>query len=97
MLVTNTPKCVRVNGIVGYGGKKVDLIVLRTNSKNEITCSKPCFNCSRAIRRKYNFINKIYYSNWNGIMEKTTRLTISSDWRSAFNRQKYQYTCKNEP
>lgn len=87
---TITPRCDRVNGIVGYrDGKKVNIIVIRVNSKGELTCSKPCFDCSRAIKRNCAFINKIYYSNWDGKIEQTTRLNISSEWRSAFNKHKY--------
>jgi len=88
------PKCGRASDIKGYrvGEKKVNLIVIRVNSNGELTCSKPCFNCSRLIRRNCVFINKIYYSNWSGQIEQTTRLYISSEWRSAFNKHRYDKT-----
>ena len=71
--------------IKGYG-KDVDLVVIRLVGNGKLSCSKPCYHCTRAIKRFYPFINDIYYSDWDGRIVKTTRLLITSDKLSSWYR-----------
>ena len=55
---------------------KIDLLVIRTTNHANIRMSKPCYHCIIQMQtlpsKKGYSINHIYYSNEEGIIEKTT-------------------------
>ena len=55
---------------------KIDLLVIRTTNHANIRMSKPCYHCIIQMhtlpQKKGYLINNIYYSNENGIINKTT-------------------------
>lgn len=56
-----------------YKRKKIDLMVIRINSLNELRESKPCLLCLQyLIKNKHLNIKNIYYSNALGNIVKTT-------------------------
>lgn len=47
--------------------KKFNLLVIRLSTQNKLLNSKPCIECCRVLKES-GIINKIYYSNENGII-----------------------------
>jgi deoxycytidylate deaminase len=73
--------------------KKLNILVIRVNSKNELVNSKPCENCIYYLRL-YG-IKNVYYSNENGEIVKEKITDIENEHQSISHARYNEYLDTN--